>query len=369
MDRAFQQILRYGVVACCLLITACNKDRTPGAAPSNSGQAPPVTGTGERNVYIACEGSFGNGNASLYMQNLASLTLYENVYLNVNDRMIGDVFQSIQRIDDRLFLCVNNSDKILVVDAKTRNYQGTINIPKPRYILPINSDKAYVSTLYSNKVYIINPRTLQILTTIEVPAKNPEGMLLRGSKVYICPWDTASNKVYIADIVTDNITDSFTVAGYAPQHALVDKDGFIWVLSGNAEKKKWAALTVLAPGTGDIVQSYQFNALQDVIKPSMNKAGDILYFIGVDYKGITGYNGIFRMSVNDSKLPATPFIASQKFQYFWGLGIDPLTDDIYVGDPKGFMQKGVVSVYNSSGEQKRTFAVGVGPGYFYFDGE
>lgn len=368
MDRAFLQILRYSVVACLLLVAACNKDRnTTSGRPSNPGQAPPVTPVGERNVYIACEGSFGNGNASLYMQNLASFTLYENVYLNVNDKLIGDVFQSMQRIDDRLFLCVNNSDKILVVDAKTRNYEGTINIPKPRYILPIHSEKAYVSTLYSNKVYIINPRTLQILSTIDLPAKNPEGMLLHGSRVYICPWDTACNKVYIADIISDGIIDSFTVAGYAPQHALVDKDGVIWVLSGNAERKKWAALTLLAPGTGDIIQSYHFKEYQDVIKPVLNTAGDMLYFIGVDYKGYTGYNGIFRMSVNDSKLPATPFIPAQKFQYFWGLGVDPLTDDIYVGDPKGFIQKGEVSVYRSNGEQKRTFTVGIGPGYFYFD--
>jgi len=79
MDRAVQQILRFSVVACLLFAAACNKDKNTGATPSNPGQAPPVTGTGERNVYIACEGSFGNGNASLYMQNLATLTLYENV--------------------------------------------------------------------------------------------------------------------------------------------------------------------------------------------------------------------------------------------------------------------------------------------------
>ena len=366
MGRTVRQVLTYSLFAC-LFFAACNKDRQNTASPTTPGQAPPNVTPGERNVYVVCEGSLGNGNASLYMQSLSSLVLYENVYLTVNGKSLGDVFQSMERIDDQLFLCINNSDKILVVDAKTRAYKGTINIPKPRYIQEVNPDKAYVSTLFSNKVYIINPKTLQVTGTIEMPAKNPEGMMILGSRAYICTWDTACNKVYIVSILTDQVTDSYTIAGYAPQHALVDRDGFVWVLSGNVQKNKRAALTKLAPGSADIVQSFQFKELQDPIKPVFNNAGDMLYFIGVDYNGTSGYNGIFRMNVSDGALPAAPLIPAQKLQYFYGLGIDPLTDDIYVGDPKGFVQKGTVTVYNDKGEQKRVFEVGVGPAYFYFD--
>lgn len=366
MGRAVYKILKLSFCAC-LFFTACSKDKDKGAKPTNTGVVPPTAVPGERNVYIACEGSFGNGNASLYMQNLGSYVLYEDVYFTINSKMLGDVFQSIERIDDRLFLCVNNSDKILVVDAKTREYEGVINIPKPRYILPINPEKAYVGTMYSNKVYIINPKTLAISGTIEMPAQNPEGMMIQGSRVYICTWDTACNKVYIVSILTDQVTDSYKIAGYAPQHAIADADGFVWVLSGNVAKKKKAALTKLAPGSADIVESFEFKELQDVIKPVMNNSGDALYFIGVDYNGTSGYNGIFKMKVTDGVLPSTPFIPAQKYQYYWGLGVDPLSDEIYVGDPKGFIQKGTVMVYTDKGDLKRTFGVGIGPGYFYFD--
>lgn len=361
----------YKTLSVCLLLLAvlpaCNKDRQKGAQPANPGQAPPISGIGERNVYIACEGAYGNGNASLVMQNLGSYAVYQDVFLAVNGQPLGDVFQSIERIEDRVFLCINNSDKVVVMNANTRHYEGVINIPKPRYVLEINPEKAYVSTLYSNKVYIINPKTLAIDGTIDIPAQNPEGMLLQGSKVYVCPWDVNCNKVYIVNILTDQVTDSYEVAGYAPHRAVADKYGAVWVMSGNVEKKKNAALTQLAPGSKDIIKSVKFKDMQDVIKPAMNKAGDILYFIGVDYKGTSGYNGVFRMNVADGSAPSTPFILAQKFQYFWGLGIDPVTDDIYVGDPKGFVQKGEVAVYRSSGEKIRTFATGVGPGYFYFD--
>lgn len=364
MGRAFQQILNITLVACLLL--SCNKDKQA-AQPTSPGQAPPSAGSDKRYVYVACEGSYTNGNASLSMQELTTLTQYDNVYLNTNGEMLGDVFQSIEKIDDQLFLCINNSDKVLVIDAKTRKNKGTISIPKPRYILPIHSEKAYVSTEYSNKVYVINPKTRTIEKTIEMPAQNPEGMALLGSRAYITTWDKHCNKVYIVSIVNDEVTDSFTLAGYAPHDVLVDGNGFVWVLSGNVPEKVKATLTKLAPGTADIVSSYTYGEQQDPIKLRMNKAGDELYFIGVDYNGASSYNGIYRMNVQDATLPASPLIAAQKLEYFWGLGIDPVTDDIYVGNPKGFIQKGTVNVYDNSGLQKRSFEVGVGPGYFYFD--
>lgn len=366
MDRKIYKALSL-FVCCVLLLSSCDKNGNKGAQPSEPGTTPPPTQVGERNVYVACEGSFGNGNASLYMQNLSGFTVYDNVYLSVNGEPLGDVFQSIQRIGDKLFLCINNSDKVTVIDANTRKYIGEMSIPKPRYVLPISDDKAYVSTLYSNKVYVVNPQSLAIKGTIEMPAQNPEGMLLRNNRVYVCTWDVNCDKVYIINPSADQVTDSYKIAGYAPQQVVADKVGAIWVLAGNVEKDKPATLTRLVPGGADILKSWQFADKRDVIKPVMNSAGDMLYFIGVDYRGATGYNGVYRMSITDGDLPSTPFVSAQKFQYYWGLGIDPKTDEIYIGDPKGFTQKGSVAVYSASGERKRTFEVGVGPGYFYFD--
>lgn len=366
MDSKIYKILSCSLLTC-VLLAACNKDRNRGAQPNVVEEAPPVKGVGERNVYIACEGSLGNGNASLFMQNLTSFTSYDDVFLSVNDQSLGDVFQSMERIGDRIFLCVNNSDKVIAINAATRMQEGVINIPKPRYVLEINPEKAYVSTLFSNKVYIINPKTLDITGTIDMPAQNPEGMLLQGTKAYICTWDVNCDKVYIVSIVTDQVIDSFPIAGYAPQQVVADGYNTVWVLSGNVEKKRNAALTQLAPGSKDIIKSFQFKDKQDVMKPVIDNGGNMLYFIAVDYNGNTGYNGIYRMGITDGTLPAVPFIPAQKYQYYWGLGIDPVSDDIFVGDPKGFVQKGSVTVYDANGHQKRTFATGVGPGYFYFD--
>lgn len=364
MGRTFQQIL---IPFLCVLLVGCGKENPTPEQHGNGGGTPPIGNGSERNVYIACEGSFGNGNASLSVQDLNGTLSYDDVYFNTNNKSLGDVLQSIERIGDKLFLCVNNSDKIVVLDATTRKEVGVIDIPKPRYILPIDGQKAYVSTLYSNEIYIINPQTLSIKGTITMPAQNPESMIRNGNRVYVCNWDVACDKVYIVHAVTDQVADSYKIAGKAPHSIVEDDAGFVWVLSGNVQKGENAALTKLVPGGADIITSFQFQNNQDPIKLTTNKAKDVLYFIGVDYTGSSGYNGIYKMNTADGALPTSPLITAQKYQYYWGLAVDPVTDDIYVGDPKGFIQKGAVNVHDNNGNLKRSFDVGVGPGYFYFD--
>lgn len=366
MGRTLRQVLSLCVFAT-LVLASCSKDGKT-TEPNNSGQVPPVNNTAERRVYVACEGSFGSGNASLSMQELTSFTTYNDVYFKINSKSLGDVLQSVQRIGDKLFLCVNNSDKVIVLDAKERTFIKTMDIPKPRYILPVNPQKAYVSTLYSNKLYVINPENATVSGTIDLPAQNPEGMTIQANRALICTWDTSCNKVYVVSILTDQVVDSYIISGYAPHSVVTDDAGFVWVLAGNVSKGKRATLTKLAPGSSDIIESFQFQDLQDPIKLTTNKAKNVLYYIGVDYTGNAGgYNGVFSMGVQDGKLPSAPLIPANKYQYYWGLGIDPVTEEIYVGDPKGFTQQGSVSVYSPAGQQKRTFKVGVGPGYFYFD--
>ncbi|MCB0698985.1 MAG: hypothetical protein H6551_13105 [Chitinophagales bacterium] len=364
MHGTFRKIL-IPVSAALLLFASCKKDTATGPS-ANSTPAPHVN-QGERNLYVVCEGSLGNGNASLSVKNLTNGTTYDNVYETINGKSLGDVFQSITRIGDRLLLCINNSDKILVIDAITRDYIGRIDVPKPRYIQVINETKAYVSSLFGNKLYIINPQQLTLEGSIEMPARNPEGMLAWGNFIYVCTWDTACNKVYLVNKLNDQIADSIALAGVAPHKVFADRDGFIWVLSGNVPQNKWAAFTRIRPDTRESVSAYNFKELQDPIKPVMNGSRDWIYFIGVDYNGYSKYNGVFRMGIDDASVPGTPLIPAQNLQYFWALGIDPQTNDIYVGDPKGFIQKGTVSVYDASGNQKQTFNVGVGPGDFYFD--
>ncbi len=319
------------------------------------------------NVFVVCEGNFGSGAGTLYAYNRHTDKVSGDLYRSATKQPLGDVFQSMVKMNNQYFLCVNNSDKVVILNAGNLSIAGQINIPKPRYILPISETKAYISSEYSNNVYVINPQTHQLTDTVVLPYQNPEGMCLFGNIAIVCTWDTLCNTIYKVDVGTGKVIHILGVNGYAPQEPLLDKDGMLWILSGNQPKKKSCVLTKLNPSSGDTIVFYSFPEEADAIKPVFNSTRDTLYFIEADYYGGTANNGVYRMGIYESSLPTTPFVAANAFQYFWALGIDPATGYIYVGDPKGFIQKGTVYVYKPDGTQVKSFDVGVGPGHFYFD--
>jgi hypothetical protein len=156
------------------------------------------------------------------------------------------------------------------------------------------------------------------------------------------------------------------IAGAAPQEILQDAEGMLWVLSGNDAQGIESKLTRLNPADGAILKSYSFGTA-DVVRPAFNRTKDTLYFIEVSYSGGSTNNGVYRMGIHDAGVPAQPFVAARGLQYFWGVGIHPQSGNVYVADPKGFTQKGMVRVYRPDGSAVDSFATGVGPGHFLFE--
>ena len=347
------------IIALCCGFAACKKDKPvpPGdAVPHSAG-----------NVYVVCEGNFGLGESSLYAYQPAKDSVYGDLYMSANNQPLGDVFQSMLRIGSKLFLCVNNSNKIAVISADNWKLSGVINIANPRYMLQMSPMRAYVTALYGNRMYVVNPATCVVTDTITLPGQNPEGICLYNNDAIVCTWDTADNHIYRVDGETGQIVQTIKIAGYAAQDVVQDKEQMLWVLAGNEPDGKTATLTRIDPSTGDMLASYRFPATADPVKLVFNPTKDTLYFIEANYYGGTTYNGIYRMGIHDAAPPAQPFVPAKQFQYFWALGIDPATGNIYAGDPKGFVQKGTVYVYRPDGVQISSFDVGIGPGHFYFD--
>jgi hypothetical protein len=346
------------IVLCCAVV-ACKKDKPAAGIAS-------LPGSDTGNVYVVCEGNYGAGNASLYIYQPNHDSVFGDIYKTANGSPMGDVLESMLRIGDQLFLCVNNSNKILVIDAHTWKLQATIPVSQPRYILQVSPTKAYVSSLYNDSVFILNPETLHITGAIKLPHASAEKMCLYYDHVFCCSWDTASNDIYEINAGTDRIEQAIRVAGYAPQEALLDKEQMLWVLGGDQPAGKTATLTRIDPSTGATLASYTFPASADALKAVMNPTRDTLYFIEDNYYNGTTNNGIYRMDIHATSLPATPFITPGPNTYFWALGIDA-ANNIYIGDPKGFTQRGTVSIYHPDGILQHTFTVGLGPGHFYFD--
>ena len=337
-----------------VLITSCTKN--------DDSKVPPVGG---KRVFIVCEGSFGSGNSSLGAYYPDKDSVYNNVYFAANNSSLGDVFQDMAKIGNRFFLSVNNSNKVVAVSDSNLKMEATVTVQQPRYILPISGSKAYVSSLFNDKVYKLDPKGVMVTGEISFPGTNTEGMLQHNGKVFVCVWDTAINSIYMVDTSTDAIEGSMKIAGAAPHTMLLDKDQNLWVFSGNSYYGKPATITKIDPATGAILKSFTLPSTVDITKPVFNKTRDTFYFIETDYT-VAANNGVFRMPILANGLPIQPFVPAQQFQYFYALGADPVNGDIYVGDPKGFTQSGAVLIYRPDGSLKKQFTTGVAPSSFYF---
>jgi len=85
----------------------------------------------------------------------------------------------------------------------------------------------------------------------------------------------------------------------------------------------------------------------------------MLYYINGD---------IWKMSIDAEILPETSFIPAGG-RFFYSLGVDPVTSEIYVGDAVDFVQPGIVYRFHPSGEVTDTIRVGVNPGYIIIMGD
>jgi YVTN family beta-propeller protein len=224
-----------------------------------------------------------------------------------------------------------------------------------------------VSAMYTGKISVLDLNTNQIVHTIQTTDKNIEGMLQTGGKVYVCPRNTHANYIYAIDTATNTIVDTIPINAYNPNEMILDKNNMIWVLSGDKLTNRTAHFTVINATNHSIIKDFDFTLNEDIVKPAMNPTKDTLYFIGIDFGNDVQKNGVYRMPITATAAPIQAFIPCLAKQSFYALGIDPKTGYIYVGDPKGFIQKGSIMQYSPQGILSNMYACGIGPSYFHFE--
>jgi DNA-binding beta-propeller fold protein YncE len=325
---------------------------------------------GERKgVYISCEGNYMYGNASLSFYDKIDKVVYNNLFFARNKAPLGDVAQSLKSYGGNLYIVLNNSGKITVIDKRTQQYRGNIRgLVSPRYIHFINEQKAYVSDLYAKRITIFNPSEFVITGSIDVsdgdPAshKHPTEFFVQiGGQVFVSCW-SYDNKILVIDPLNDTIITTITVPAQ-PNKMVVDKLNRLWVLcngSMGAESvsEDSPALVRIDPETYTIEQIFRWH--QRTNHPgdlAINIQRDTLYFIS---------GGLYKMDIHARKLPENSFIDA-KIHLFYSMGTDPENGDLYLSDAIDYQQSGVIYRFSKTGIPLDTFRVGINPGDFYFN--
>ena len=323
---------------------------------------------GNNTLFILNQGAWPGG-STLDVRNLSDGKFEANWFASANPDVaqgLGNTGNDMAIIGGRLWVLMNGSNIISVVNPTTGKLERTLDVDSPRYIIK-KGEYAYITSYgaaidgsvygVNGKVYRINPATYET-KTVEV-GYQPEGITALGDKLYV-----ANSGGYQAEqdnrISVINISD-FTVSGTIELpvknlNRIFSASGKLWVTTYDCYNADWSA--VIAPASlGSVTPEGKYEAVKvsSVGFPAISR--DKLYM--VSYDGITSIN-----TADSSVLKIEPKGEDGKaftFSYPFGMTVNSVSGDFYVADAS-FTGDSQVHCFAKDGTFKWSQATGIGTG-------
>lgn len=339
------------LLAFAAMITSCKRDE-----PNPTSPVPLRNFTSGTGFFILNEGGFNAGNSSLsyYAMNGSEAgQTFNNLYVNANGVPLGDVAQSMTMINGKLFVVVNNSSKIVVLNPGDLKSEHTITgLNGPRNVIQVNSTTAYISQMYSDQIAVCD-LTSNTITGYIALGVTSEALALVNNKVYVTSQE--SDKLYVVDPTQTTTIDSSAVIAPGGNSMITDVNGKLWILAyGYWATSAPGGLFRVDPSTNAVEASMPFTTFDFPTHLAANPAGDSLYYLNYD---------VFRMAVTDGSLPVTGYISGAGHA-FYTIGLLSTSSDLFVGDAVDYVQSGLIFRYDSNGVQTDVDTVGVNPNGF-----
>ncbi len=342
----------FAAIVLSVALTSCtdDEDDRPVIDPVNQSEG----------LFVVNSGNYGSGNSSLSFISSNANVVENNLFRAANDMSLGDVALSMKVANGLGWIVVNNSNVIFAIDLDTYKEKGRIDsgIAYPRNIYVLNSTKAYVTQLYSNRIAIVDPSSCTVTGYITVPEMDAatgstESMVIKGGYAYCTCW-SYQTKVIKIDIATDRVVDSVEV-GVQPKDIVLDSEGDLRILTDGG----WDGNPVGYEAPAIVIVDPEDMEKEEVMRMSLGDYANGLTTAnnGRDLYWING-NKVMKMSAEADRLPATPFV--EGVGYLNAVTIDPSNGDVLVADALDYVQQGAVYRYRN-GKLIDTYIVGVIP--------
>ena len=351
-----------------MLFVACDDDDNPGGGGDDDQNF-----RAESGVYVFNQGnqSAGIGGALSFID--PSTASYRNdVFLLVNGRELGSMLQDGVVLGDNLYIAVNGSNTVEVVNKNT--VQSVAQIPTPSDLggpRDVVTDGEYVyASMYGGYVVRIDPATNEIDNTVQV-GPNPEEMAVLGNHLYVVnsdgmnwpPADCSVSKINLDDFTEVKKIEVGNNPNKIVAHAASGKL-FVacWGDFYNNPNSLWT-IDAASDEATDLQVSVTFMCI----------SGDVLYTIYDSYNGpesvqYVAYNAEDNSVLDDTFIPVVTSNNGSEYNRVdspAGITVNPADGHIfiasYVDDPvNAYILPSYVYEYNAQGEVQRRYDVGVG---------
>ena len=334
-------------------------------------------------MYVLCEGNMGSNKCTVDYLDLVTGKYNRNIYSERNPSTVmelGDVGNDIQVYGSRMWMVINCSDKVEVVDAKTCRRIGQVNIPNCRNVT-FNDRYAYISSYVGpvdlnagaqiGMVYKVDTLTLQTVATVEV-GYQPEELVIVGEKLYV-----ANSGGYIAPQYdrTVSVVDLPTMReerkiDVAPNlhRCRADQYEQLWVSSRGDYDKNPSCITWMRKNA---YGKMEIGGRIDVAVSDMCIVGDSLYYYGSEWNEAAQRNtvnyGIINVRTHEvlkTNIFDAKEIAAMRMPY--GIIVNPVGRDFYLMDAKNYVSSGELLHFKRDGSFDWKVRTGDIPGHGCF---
>ena len=319
----------------------------------------------QRGLFICNEGNFQYGNATLSYYDPETCEIQNEVFYRANAMKLGDVAQSMIIRNGVGWVIVNNSHVVFAIDINTFKELGRItNLSSPRYMHFISDEKAYITQIWDNRIFIVNPKRYEITGYIDMPnmtmeSGSTEQMVQYGKYVYVNCW-SYQNRILKIDTETDKVVDELVI-GIQPTSLVMDCNNKLWtVTDGGYEGSPYGHEAPslyrinIDDGKFEVEKQFKFDFGDWPSEVQLNGTKDKIYWLNDD---------VWEMDVTADHVPVRPFLEYNDTLYY-GLTIDPVSGDVYIADAIDYVQQGMVYRYSKDRELIDSFYVGIIPGAF-----
>lgn len=361
-----------------LILQSCKKDSQPLLSEKET-IFEPGPGASLMGFYLLNEGNMNMNKASLDFINFRTGEYHRNIYNEINPEItkgLGDVGNDLAIYGSKLYVVVNNSNKVEVLDKFTAKKIGQIDIINCRYIT-FHNGKAYVSAYLGQVgdpnapngiVAEIDTVSLDITRKVEV-GRQPEELAVVNNQLYVANSGGYSPPNYestVSVIDLQNFKEKKRIEVAPNLHRLkADQYGDLYVTSRGDYYEIPSKIYVIDTNTETVKTEFDVAASQLVIDD------DVAYVYSTEWSYVTGENtiGYHMIDVKDEKVLDRSFItdgSEDKITLPYGIGINPETKDVYVTDAKDYVSPGTIHCFNSAGKLKWSATTGDIPAHFAF---
>lgn len=367
-----------------LVATGCREDEL--VVPTEYDIIPetPSDTTRIRGMYLVNEGNMGSNKCSLDYLDYFTGLYARNFYAERNPNVVkelGDVGNDIGIYGSKLYVVVNCSHKVEVLDARSGVRIGQVDISNCRYVR-FHRGKAYVSSYVGpvlidpdapkGAVFEVDTLTLAVTRKVSV-GYQPEEMEIVDDYMYVANSGgyrapDYDNTVSVIQMVDFKQVQQIPV-GINLHRVKQDRYKKLWVSSRGDYMSVPSRLFVMEKKRG-----YNRMVVTDTIPvacSNMAVHGDSLYFYATEWNNYTSSNTISYgiIDVRTKEIVSRNFItdgSEREITIPYGIAVHPETGDIFVTDAKNYVSSGTLFCFDRRGRKKWSVRTGDIPAHMVF---